>query len=195
MAKNEKENPKAALDEEDVLDAEFVPAGQSDEAETEVLLSSDEAKALIEELEAAKKVSQENLDSWQRERADFSNYRKRVERDQALAAQNYKSEVLKKFLVVLDDLNLAYAHRPEGEAESWADGIGLIVRKFDSVLENEGLEKIPCEPGTVFDANVHMAVSMEDSEEFESDTIIEVLQNGYKMGERIIRPAVVRVAK
>lgn len=158
--------------------------------------AADEVTALKAALEAAEKAAQENLDSWQRERADFSNYKKRVERDQAASAQNYKTDVLKKFLVILDDMELAYQHRPEGdEAGAWADGIGLILRKFHTVLENEGLEKLAIEPGTPFDANLHMAVSMEEQEGFESDTIIEVLQNGYRMGERLIRPAVVRVAK
>lgn len=151
---------------------------------------------LNEELEEAKKNAQENLESWQRERADFSNYKKRIDRDQEVSKNKFKADVLEKFLPVLDDLELAYAHRPEdGEAADWAKGIELIIRKFNSVLENDGLTKIDVKAGDKLDPNIHLAVSSEDSDEFGSDEIIEVLQNGYRMGEKIVRPAMVRVAR
>ena len=147
-------------------------------------------------LEEAQKKEQENLEGWQRERADFSNYKKRIERDQASAKNSYKADVLKKFIPVLTDLELAYQHRPEdSEAAAWAAGIELIIRKFNSVLENDGLKKIDVKAGDKLDPNIHMAVSSEDSEEFGSDEIIEVLQNGYRMGDKIVRPAMVRVAR
>ncbi|MBQ6518590.1 MAG: nucleotide exchange factor GrpE [Anaerolineaceae bacterium] len=151
---------------------------------------------LRDQLEEAKKKAQENLEGWQHERADFSNYKKRVERDQEVSKNKYKEDVLKKFLTVLDDLELAYAHRPEeDDAAAWAEGIELIIRKFKSLLENDGLTKIDVKAGDKLDPNIHMAVSLEDSEEFGSDEIIEVLQNGYRMGEKIVRPAMVRVAR
>ena len=147
-------------------------------------------------MEEAKKKEQDNLESWQRERADFSNYKKRIERDQEAAKNSYRSDVLKKLIPVLDDLELAYQHRPaEGEAASWAQGIELITRKFSSILENDGLKKIEVKAGDKLDPNMHLAVSAEDSDEFGSDEIIEVLQNGYRMGDKIIRPAMVRVAR
>ena len=108
----------------------------------------------------------------------------------------YNSKLLKKFIPVLDDLELAYQHRPEdGEAASWAQGIELIIRKFSSVLENDGLKKIEVKAGDKLDPNIHMAVSYEDNEEFGSEEIIEVLKNGYRMGDRVIDPAIVRVAR
>ena len=144
----------------------------------------------------AKKKAQENLESWQHERADFSNYKKRIERDQEVSKNKYKEDVLKKFLPVLDDLELAYAHRPEeGDAAAWAEGIELIIRKFKSLLENDGLTKIDVKAGDKLDPNIHMAVSLEENDEFGSDEVIEVLQDGYRMGEKIVRPAMVRVAR
>ncbi len=167
-----------------------------EEQETETGISQEDFDKLNEELEEAKKKAQENLESWQRERADFSNYKKRIERDQEVSKKKYKSDVLEKFIPVLDDLELAYAHRPEdGEAAAWAEGIELIIRKFKSLLENDGLTKIDVKAGDKLDPNIHMAVSLEDSDEYGSDEIIEVLQNGYRMGEKIVRPAMVRVAR
>ena len=182
--KDEAENPA----EETVTAAE--------EQEEIVTLSKADYDALNAALEEAKQKEQENLESWQRERADFSNYKKRIERDQDDAKRRYKADVLAKFLPVLDDLELAYQHKPEeGEAASWAEGIELIIRKFRSVLENGGLEQIEVKAGDKMDPNIHMAVSSEDSDEFGSDEIIEVLQNGYRTGDKIIRPAMVRVAR
>ena len=175
--------------EEPKISAEEVQEEQPTVSQAEL----DELKAALEE---EKKKAQENLESWQRERADFSNYKKRIERDQELSKKRYKADVLEKILPVLDDLELAYQHRPEeGEAAAWAAGIELIIRKFNSLLENDGLTKIEVKAGDKLDPNIHLAVSSEDSDEYGSDEIIEVLQNGYRMGEKIVRPAMVRVAR
>ncbi len=182
------------IPEEELNAAEEVTEEASDEQP--INITDDVIGNLREQLEEAKKKAQENLESWQRERADFSNYKKRVERDQEISKNKYKSDVLEKFIPVLDDLELAYAHRPEdGEAAAWSEGIELIIRKFSSLLENDGLTKIDVKPGDKLDPNMHLAVSSEDSDEFGSDEIIEVLQNGYRMGEKIVRPAMVRVAR
>ena len=170
-----------------------IPAEEQEEL---VTLSKAEYETLNSALEDAKKKEQENLEGWQRERADFSNYKKRIERDQESAKNSYKADVLKKFIPVLTDLELAYQHRPEdSEAAAWAAGIELIIRKFNSVLENDGLKKIDVKAGDKLDPNIHMAVSYEDNDEFGSEEIIEVLKNGYRMGDKVIEPAIVRVAK
>lgn len=189
---NQGSEPEA---EEELMVEEPETAAEEKEEES-VTLSQTEIDELKAELEEAKNKAQENLESWQRERADFSNYKKRMDRDQDLLRNRYKSDVLEKFIPVLDDLELAYQHRPqEGDAAAWAEGIELIIRKFNSVLENDGMTKISVKAGDKLDPNIHLAVSSEDSDEFGSDEIIEVLQNGYRMGEKIVRPAMVRVAK
>ncbi len=195
MAKKSK-TEKIEIKNEAETPAEETVTAAEEEQEEIVTLSKADYEGLNAALEEAKKKEQENLESWQRERADFSNYKKRIERDQDDARRRYKADVLAKFLPVLDDLELAYQHKPEeGEAASWAEGIELIIRKFRSVLENGGLEKIEVKAGDKMDPNIHMAVSSEDSDEFGSDEIIEVLQNGYRTGDKVIRPAMVRVAK
>ncbi len=166
------------------------------ESEEVLLLTKAEVDDLKNNLEKARKKEQENFESWQRERADFINYKKRIEREQARNGQNYKAELLKKYLVIMDDLDLAIRNKPQNHPEdnSWTEGIELIARKFHSILENEGLEKMECE-GSVFDPNLHQAISYEEHADVESGKIIEVIQSGYKLGDRVIRPALVRVAQ
>ena len=98
----------------------------------------------------------------------------------------------KHYLPILDDLERALATRPADLA--WVDGIELIYRKLKSILEAEGLKRIEAE-GQMFDPNFHEAISQEPSEDHESGQIIAVVQNGYMLGERVIRPAMVRVAQ
>jgi molecular chaperone GrpE len=151
--------------------------------------------AMQDELTAAKKMAQENLEGWQRSLAEFTNYKRRVEREQASAYQTAAGSVIKRYLSVVDDLERALKHRPtSGKSAAWADGIELIYRKLLQLLENEGVKPMQAE-GQIFDPNLHEAVIMEDSPEHESGQIIEVLQQGYMLGDRVLRPATVRVAR
>ena len=196
MGKNKETKIKVneAIDEVPA-EAEIAPEEETEKEET-VALTKEEFVELHTSLEEAKQKAQENLEGWQRERADFSNYKKRVERDQETAKNNYKADVLKEFIPILDNLERAYQHLPEDEeTASWAQGIELIIRQFNSVFEKDGLTKIDVKAGDKLDPTIHMAVSYEDSDEFGSEEIIEVLENGYRMGDRIIKPAVVRVAR
>jgi molecular chaperone GrpE len=103
-----------------------------------------------------------------------------------------KGELIKKVLPVLDDLERALQNRPADDA--WASGIELIVRKFQNLLDADGVKRIEAK-GAAFDPAFHEAISHEPSEEVESGHVIDVVQNGYMLGERVIRPALVRVAK
>lgn len=151
-----------------------------------------EIEALQKQLEEAQARAVENLDGWQRAQAEFINYKNRVQRDREMDYASMKGDIFKKVLPVLDDLERALANRPAGD--SWADGMELIARKFQSVLEAEGVKRIEA-AGQPFDPNLHEAISSEPSDEVESGHVIEVVQNGYMLGERIIRPAMVRVAQ
>ncbi len=136
-----------------------------------------------------------NLDGWQRERAEFSNYRKRVERDHAQSRQDITGAIIKKYLVVLDDLELALKDKPKsGQGEAWANGIELIARKLLSIIEAEGVERIS-QNKVLFDPTIHEAISSEENADFESGEVIEVIRHGYKLGDRVLRPAMVRVAR
>ena len=151
-----------------------------------------EMEALKSQLEEAETKLAESVDGWQRSQADFQNYRKRVERDNEMMRVNMKGDIVKKILPLLDDLERAMQNRPVDEP--WADGIGLVVRKFQTTLESEGVTRIEAE-GAEFNPNFHEAISNEPNEEVESGHVIAVVQNGYMLGDRVIRPALVRVAQ
>ncbi len=170
----------------------------ADETNEVIMLSKEEVDALKKARDDAEKKSAEYLEMFKRERADLTNYKNRTEKNEAAAKINYKADVLKKVLEVLDDLELAVKSKPvldeDDENKGWTDGIELIARKFQKILEGEGLKKIDA-VGKEFDPKYHQAISYEDSDSVKSGFVIEVLQNGYMMGDIVIRPAIVRVAK
>lgn len=151
-----------------------------------------EIEALQKQIEEAQAKAAENLDGWQRAQAEFINYKNRVQRDRELDYASMKGDIIKKVLPVLDDMERALENRPEDS--SWASGMELIARKFRSVLEAEGMKRIEAK-GQPFDPNFHEAISSEPSDEVESGHVIAVVQTGYMLGERVIRPAMVRVAQ
>ena len=174
--------------EEDLQSADQA-AVEEIETETNQLL-----EALQQELAECRSKSDEYLDGWQRARAEFTNYRKRVERDQALMQQTLTGSIVKRYLEIVDDLDRALKNRPqEGEGASWADGIELIYRKLINILESNGVTIMPA--GVMFDPNLHEAITSEDSDQHQSGEIIEVVQQGYLMSDRVLRPALVRVAR
>lgn len=154
-----------------------------------------EYAAQLEEIDDLKKKTDEFSEGWQRERAEFANYRKRVERDREMERQNSKLDIIKKYLAVHDDFERAMKNLPpENLQAAWLDGLKLIDQKLKNLLEGEGIAPIPAE-NVAFDPALHEAISHEDNPDFESGQIIEVVQKGYTIGERVIRPALVRVAK
>jgi molecular chaperone GrpE len=156
-----------------------------------------DTEALRQQLEAAQAKSAEYLEGWQRARAEFANYKRRVEKEQSESYQNAAGRVVGRFLDVLDDFERAMTERPHAAdpaLEAWAAGMGLIQRKLQAVLEAEGVARIEAE-GQAFDPQVHEAVTHEDNETVEPGHIIGVVRPGYRLGDRVIRPALVRVAR
>jgi molecular chaperone GrpE len=156
---------------------------------------ADEITRLKAARDEAQAKADEYLDGWQRARAELSNYRKRVDREKQGQYARIVSEILGRYLDVMDDLERALADIPESsETANWAKGIGMIHSKFKNILDAEGVEII--EPlGESFDPNFHEAISNEESDSHEEGEVIEVVQKGYKLEDRVIRPAMVRVAK
>jgi molecular chaperone GrpE len=151
--------------------------------------------ALVElenQLAVAQSQAAEYKDGWQRSVAEFQNYRRRVEADKAETYQSAVGSIIKHYLPVLDDMERALQTRPAGLA--WADGVELICRKLQSILEAEGLKRIEAE-GQKFDPNFHEAIAQEPAEGVESGMVVAIVRNGYMLGERVIRPAMVRVAQ
>jgi molecular chaperone GrpE len=176
--------------EEEVTETQ--PTAESAPMDGEQFKADAELEALKSQLvEAESKVS-EYKNGWARSQAEFQNYKKRIERDNELTYASMKGDIVKKVLPVLDDLELALQNRPADDA--WANGIELIVRKLQNMLESEGVKRIEAK-GAAFDPNFHEAITHEPSEEVESGHVIDVVRNGYILGERVIRPASVRVAQ
>jgi molecular chaperone GrpE len=151
-----------------------------------------ELDALKNQLAEAESKVSEYKDGWARSQAEFQNYKKRIERDNELTYASMKGDIVKKVLPVLDDLERALQNRLADDA--WANGIELIARKLQNILESEGVKRIEAK-GTAFDPNFHEAITHEPSDEAGSGYVIDVVQNGYMLGERVIRPALVRVAQ
>jgi molecular chaperone GrpE len=178
--------PQIATDSEDTAPAV--------EDTTVVAEEQDPVALLRKQLETALSAGDEFKDALQRERADFSNFRKRTEREKAELRSVVVSETVQKFLPVVDDFERAMASLPaEFEESEWLTGFQLISKKFADVLEQFGI-KVINPLGEPFDHNYHDAIGSEDAPEYESGTVIDVLQKGYLMNGKCIRPAIVRVA-
>ncbi|MEK6255902.1 MAG: nucleotide exchange factor GrpE [Chloroflexota bacterium] len=158
----------------------------------EDLVSAD--NTLEQQLKETYSIAEKNMEGWQRAQAEFANYRKRIERDRIQQRQDQTAEILTRYIEVVDDLDLALKNRPvDNEGKDWADGIDLVYRKMMAILEQENV--VPMNAlGTTFDPNLHEAISQEESPEYESGQVIEVLKQGYLIGERVIRPSLVRIA-
>ena len=138
----------------------------------------------------------EYLDFWQRERASFANYKRRVDQENAAMADRLLGDHVKLFLPVVDDLERALDHIPGNlDCASWIAGIELIRKKLLKTLETQNVTVIDLKPGDIFDPLNQEAVTYEENDRFTDGQIIEIVQTGYQLKDRVIRPAQVRVAK
>ncbi len=194
---SEEKNPQEEKKEEEIKSQEGTAAQEDGaEAQTMVALTFEEYDDLQKEINELQAEVDRLKDGWQRERADFSNYKKRVQKDAVRSYQDAMTSILKIFMSVSDDLERALKNQPENEqAAKWINGIELIQQKLNNQLKNQGVERMDIKPGDEFDPNVHEAVTQEDHEEFSDGQIIDVVQPGYRIEERVIRPAMVRVAR
>ncbi len=155
---------------------------------------AEETLPLEAELEKVKAEAAEYLEGWQRARAEFANYRKRVEREKEEVYLEARVAVLAKLLPVIDDFARAMENTPEDLTDhTWAGGVKLIGEKFATLLESNGLVELN-PVGEPFDPTRHEAIGMDDSTDVESGHVTMVLQKGYAYGDKILRPAMVRVA-
>jgi molecular chaperone GrpE len=153
---------------------------------------ADAPKHTIEEQLAALEAERdEYLNDLKRVAAEFENYRKRVTRDQASLVARAHERLVKELLPVLDDLERALAAAEEHEEAKLEEGVRLVHRELKAALDREGLAEI--ETDGVFDPHVHEALLSQPSEA-EEGSVLEVLQKGYKLGDRVLRPARVVVA-
>ena len=152
-------------------------------------VSSMEAK--IAELESA---LAEAKDRYLRSAADFDNYKKRARQQQLETIQHASADLIARLLPALDDLHKALDHKPEGVDELWVKGLELSVRKLEEALSAHGLEPIHA-VGVLFDPKLHEAIGYEESAEYPEDTVTSELRRGYRIRDRVVRPALVKVAR
>ncbi|MEE8389280.1 MAG: nucleotide exchange factor GrpE [Anaerolineae bacterium] len=192
MAKDNKDRAGDVIEE--MVEAEVVEQTEAAEEE-EATEERSELNQVRDELEEAEAKAAEYLDGWQRTRAEFSNYKKRQEADRAQMMTFANAILLRKLLPVLDDFERAMATMPTNLSQvTWIEGISLIKHKLDAVLESESVKSVETE-GQVFDPRYHEAVTHEELEGYEDGQVIGEVQRGYILGERVLRPALVRVAK
>ena len=160
------------------------PADLGDQLDTPVL----EAEELSED-------QPQYLEMLQRVQADFVNYKRRANEEREEQQKYANSRLVLRILPVLDEFSLAVQHASESDAgASWLEGIKLIQRKMLSVLESENVQKIDAD-GREFQPFEHEAVGYQERNEHQDGQILTVVRDGYKMHDRIIRPALVILAK
>ena len=204
MSKNDKE--KKAYDEGpellfDVADKQR-KAKQAAEAKSEETKAQEAAETKQPEApqpeEAPKQIEEavnaavkDQEDKYMRLLAEYDNYRKRTQKEKEASWANAKAETIKELLPVYD--NLARALQQKTEDEAYAKGVEMIMTQMKNALEKLGVEAIPA-AGQTFDPNLHNAVMHVDDEDLGENVVVEVFQDGFKLGDKIIRHAMVKVA-
>jgi molecular chaperone GrpE len=154
---------------------------------------TEERELTLEEQVAALEAERdEHLNDLKRVAAEFENYRKRVLRDQESLVARAHERLVKELLPVLDDLERALAAAEEHEEAKLEEGVRLVHRELAAALEREGLAEI--ETNGAFDPHVHEALLSQPSSDKAEGSVIEVAQKGYRLGDRVLRPARVVVA-
>jgi molecular chaperone GrpE len=172
---------------------------RAEERAAELDVSPTKLLADIEALTAEKAAAQTQADEYllalQRERAEFLNFKRRTaeerQRDLGLAAE----DLIRKVLALADDFDLAIERRPDGiAADPWFEGVAAIDRKLRTLLESEGVSPIVADPGTPFDPREHEAIVNVPGSGRADGEIVEQIRRGYRLRDRVLRPALVAVA-
>lgn len=158
-------------------------------------VNTSEVEGLQEKLIAAERQAQENLIGWQRAQADYANLRKENERHAREVMEFANAAFMSEVLPVYSHFKLALQHIPENvHNESWFVGIENIRKQFQEFFKKYNITEIKT-VGEKFDPNIHEAITHEEKEGFESDVVFEEVQPGYMLGDKVVQPARVRVAK
>jgi molecular chaperone GrpE len=163
------------------------------EAETATSAAADATPALAEEIVELRKERDSLHDRLLRQAAEFDNYRKRVERERKDTVQYAAVDLMRDLLPLIDDFERALQTDAPG-AESYRQGLEIIHRGLMELLRKRGVTPIEA-VGTTFDPELHQAVSTEEAPDRTDGEVIEEFRRGYRLGDRLIRPAMVKVAK
>jgi len=184
---SEEEEKKDLEPESEVLEFEFNDDGEEDLKKT--------LKKLRNDLKACKLQKEEYLNGWQKERADFINYKKQEEERRNNFSEAVRERILSRFLTILDSFNMAFSNKDVwGKVdENWRKGVEYIYAQLKTIFEEYDVKEVGVE-GEDFDPNIHQSIEMTATDKKEENHKISmVIQKGYKLGDRIIRPARVNV--
>ena len=173
--------------DDDIVEFEYNADGEEDLKKT--------LKKLRADLKQVKKEKEEYLTGWQKERADFANYKKGEDERNKFHREATAERIVESFLPVADSFNLAFSNREVWEKvdQNWRTGVEYIFNQLKSALEEYGVTSFG-EEGEKFDPNLHESIeTIETVEKSKDHTIAKVIQKGYKQGTRILRPARVNV--
>lgn len=185
--KEKKEVLDSELEDSEVLEFEFNDDGEEDLKKT--------IKKLRADLKESKKEKSEYLLGWQKERADFANYKKQEEERKNIFSEAVRERILTRFLSVIDSFNMAFANKEVWEKvdENWRKGVEYIYTQMNTIFEEYGVKPIG-EVGETFDPNIHQSIEMVLTDKKEDDhKVAQVIQQGYKLANRVIRVARVNV--
>lgn len=153
-----------------------------------------ELESLRSALEEAQTQANEYLEGWQRARAEFANYKKRVATEREELRQTSNEALLLKLLPIVDDFERAFLTLPEELTDvAWVGGVKMILRKLQTLLESENVTPIQA-VGQPFDPLFHEAMLQEETSEHPDGHVIEEMQRGYRLGDRVLRATMVKVA-
>ena len=179
--------PENIEPEDDVVEFEFNDDGEEDLKKT--------LKKLRADLKVAKKEKEEYLLGWQKERADFANYKKEEDNRRVMFSEAMRERILSSFLSVMDSFNMAFTNKEAWEKvdPSWRKGVEYIYSQMNGIFEEYGVKPVG-EAGDVFDPTQHESIDMVVTDKKEDNhKIATVIQKGYKLADRVIRPARVNV--
>jgi len=152
-------------------------------------------EALTTERDAARQQAEDYLAGLQRERAEFANYRRRTTEEREAMLGLAGEDLIRKVLVLADDFDRAIDARPEAIADDpWVEGVTAIDRKLRALLQSEGVTQIDAAPGTSFDPREHEAIASVPGTEHKDGEIVNEIRRGYRLRDRVVRPALVAVA-
>lgn len=179
-------------DEKEVCDCDIDETQDSDNQGA--FIPQDKLEILVSEIEKMTKKLDESEKSFARLSADFANFKKRTQKEKSDIYKFANEDLIKVILPALDDYDRAISHYDESQAGPFGKGVDLVFKKLLEALKNKGLEEIDC-LNQEFDPNKHHAVAIEESDEFDTETVSEVLLKGYTLNGKVIRPSMVKVVK
>ncbi len=174
-------------DEFEVVEYEFNEDGEEDLKKT--------LKKFRADLRVCKQEKEEYLNGWQKERAEFANYRKQEEDRKSMFSESMRERILTKFLTVIDSFNMAFANKDAWNKvdEGWRKGVEYIYSQMNTIFDEYGVKSIG-EVGEDFDPSLHESIEMVSTDKKENDhKVSDVVQKGYKLGDRVLRPARVNI--